>query len=54
VAAARELTKLHEEWLCGTPAQVEAALKAKDKILGEFVVVVHRGNDGPDHHAQAG
>lgn len=39
VAAARELTKVYEEWLTGTPEEILAKLKARDKILGEFVVV---------------
>lgn len=39
VAAARELTKVYEEWLTGTPAEILEKLKAREKILGEFVVV---------------
>ncbi|MBI5202268.1 MAG: 16S rRNA (cytidine(1402)-2'-O)-methyltransferase, partial [Elusimicrobia bacterium] len=39
VALARELSKVYEEWLTGTPAEVLAKLKAKTEILGEFVVV---------------
>ncbi|MBI5623499.1 MAG: 16S rRNA (cytidine(1402)-2'-O)-methyltransferase [Elusimicrobia bacterium] len=37
--AAREMTKIHEEWVCGTVAEVRAALTAKKEILGEFVLV---------------
>ena len=40
-ALARELTKLHEEWLTGTAAEVRAALAAKPEILGEFVACFH-------------
>lgn len=39
VALARELSKVYEEWIIGTPAEVLAKLKAKTEILGEFVVV---------------
>ena len=40
-AVCRELTKLHEEWLTGTVAEVRAALEARAELLGEFVVVLH-------------
>lgn len=40
-AVCRELTKLHEEWLTGTVAEVAAALGAKKEILGEFVACFH-------------
>jgi 16S rRNA (cytidine1402-2'-O)-methyltransferase len=40
-ALCRELTKLHEEWLTGTAAEVRAALAAKPEILGEFVACFH-------------
>ncbi len=39
--AARELSKIHEEWLRGTVAAVKDALAAKAQILGEFVVLFH-------------
>jgi 16S rRNA (cytidine1402-2'-O)-methyltransferase len=37
----RELSKLHEEWLRGTVAEVRAALAGRPELLGEFVVVLH-------------
>jgi 16S rRNA (cytidine1402-2'-O)-methyltransferase len=40
VAAARELTKVHEEFLRGTVAEVRSELAARDRIRGEFTVVV--------------
>jgi 16S rRNA (cytidine1402-2'-O)-methyltransferase len=36
----RELTKLHEEIMCGTAADVLKALAQKDTIKGEFTVVL--------------
>jgi 16S rRNA (cytidine1402-2'-O)-methyltransferase len=40
VAVARELTKLHEEFLRGTIAEVRAQLTSRDRIRGEFVVLI--------------
>lgn len=41
VCLARELTKLHEEELIGTPSQVAAALRARDgELKGEVVLLV--------------
>jgi len=39
--AARELTKIHEEWLRGTIESVKEALAAKPQILGAFAVLFH-------------
>ncbi|HEX4047935.1 MAG TPA: rRNA (cytidine-2'-O-)-methyltransferase, partial [Elusimicrobiota bacterium] len=39
--AARELSKVHEEWLRGDVAAVKAALAGRAEILGEFVVLFH-------------
>ena len=39
VALARELSKLHEEWITGTAAQALENLRKKKEILGEFVVM---------------
>jgi 16S rRNA (cytidine1402-2'-O)-methyltransferase len=38
---ARELSKLHEEWLFGSIADVRARLSAKPELLGEFVVMLN-------------
>jgi len=38
---ARELSKVHEEWLWGTVAEVRARLAGREKQLGEFVVMLH-------------
>jgi 16S rRNA (cytidine1402-2'-O)-methyltransferase len=40
VVLARELTKLHEEFLRGPVAQVRAALKTRDRMRGEFVLLI--------------
>jgi 16S rRNA (cytidine1402-2'-O)-methyltransferase len=37
---ARELTKLHEEFVRGTCAEVFAEFSSRDKILGEFVIIL--------------
>jgi 16S rRNA (cytidine1402-2'-O)-methyltransferase len=38
--AARELTKLHEEFLRGTVAEVRKNLAARDRIRGEFTLLI--------------
>ncbi len=40
VVAARELTKMHEEFIRGTPMQVMDLLKEKTSIKGEFTVLI--------------
>jgi 16S rRNA (cytidine1402-2'-O)-methyltransferase len=42
VVVARELTKLHEEFLRGTPAEVRALLGARPAIKGEITLLVGR------------
>jgi 16S rRNA (cytidine1402-2'-O)-methyltransferase len=42
IAIARELTKLHEEFLRGTPATLREALSARAAIKGEITLVVGR------------
>jgi 16S rRNA (cytidine1402-2'-O)-methyltransferase len=44
VVACRELTKIHEEVVAGTAAEVLARLTAKGGLRGEFVVIVSTGN----------
>jgi 16S rRNA (cytidine1402-2'-O)-methyltransferase len=39
-AVAREVTKLHEEFLRGTVAELHKELVARDRIRGEFVLVI--------------
>jgi 16S rRNA (cytidine1402-2'-O)-methyltransferase len=40
VVVARELTKIHEEFLRGTVAEVRAQLGERDRIRGEFVLLI--------------
>lgn len=40
VVLARELTKLHEEFLRGTVAEVRAALGERDRVRGEMVLLL--------------
>lgn len=40
IAIARELTKLHEEFLRGTAAEVLATLRARPSIRGEMVLLI--------------
>ena len=40
---ARELSKIHEEWLHGTLPEILAALRARPQILGEITLLVDRG-----------
>ena len=40
VVVARELTKLHEEFLRGTAAEVRAQLAARDAVKGEFTLLI--------------
>ena len=37
----RELTKLYEEVLVGTGRQLHEILSERNKILGEFVILIH-------------
>jgi 16S rRNA (cytidine1402-2'-O)-methyltransferase len=47
VVAARELTKLHEEVLRGTAAEIREKLVARDSVRGEFVVLISKATE-PD------
>jgi len=47
VVAARELTKLHEEFLRGTVSEVRRDLATRDRIRGEFTLLI----EAPPHSA---
>ena len=49
VAVARELTKLHEEFLRGAVADIRKELASRDRIRGEFVLLI----EGPARAANA-
>ena len=40
---AREMTKIHEEWLRGTLVDIVGAMRARPQIRGEITLVVARG-----------
>ena len=40
---ARELTKVHEEWLIGSLTEIRAALAAREVIRGEITIIVAGG-----------
>jgi len=42
-AIARELTKMNEEVVRGTLSEIHASLERRDRILGEFVLVIGSG-----------
>jgi 16S rRNA (cytidine1402-2'-O)-methyltransferase len=48
VVAARELTKLHEEFLRGTAAEVHRALAERVSIRGEFTLVIGPAGGGEE------
>lgn len=48
VVVARELTKIHEEFIRGTAAEVVGKLKEKDKIRGEIVLLLGGRTDPLD------
>jgi 16S rRNA (cytidine1402-2'-O)-methyltransferase len=45
IVIARELTKIHEEVLRGTAAEIRAILAARDMIRGEFVVLIAKSSE---------
>jgi 16S rRNA (cytidine1402-2'-O)-methyltransferase len=40
VVVARELTKIHEEFLRGSAAEIRAKLAARDSVKGEFTILI--------------
>jgi 16S rRNA (cytidine1402-2'-O)-methyltransferase len=47
VVVARELTKIHEEFLEGTAASIADTLAARPAIRGEFTILVARAEAAP-------
>jgi 16S rRNA (cytidine1402-2'-O)-methyltransferase len=56
IAVARELTKIHEEFLRGTVAEVRTQLGERDRIRGELTVLlpVHSGSRPPHDELREG
>jgi 16S rRNA (cytidine1402-2'-O)-methyltransferase len=54
VVVARELTKIHEEFLRGTAAEVRAQLAAKPSVKGEITLLLGRPVKGAEAEAGAG
>ncbi len=54
IVVARELTKLHEEVLRGTAAEILAILEARDSIRGEFVILVAKASEPAPDDTPAG
>jgi 16S rRNA (cytidine1402-2'-O)-methyltransferase len=54
VVAARELTKLHEELLRGTVSEVRLHLTARDRIRGEFVLLIEAPKPSSSEAGHAG
>jgi 16S rRNA (cytidine1402-2'-O)-methyltransferase len=53
IAVARELTKLHEEFLRGTVTEVREALSQRDRIRGEMVLLIDVHPQTPESVATA-
>jgi 16S rRNA (cytidine1402-2'-O)-methyltransferase len=51
VVVARELTKLHEEYLRGSVGEVLAELKSRNAVKGEMTVLVGRSEKGASERA---
>ncbi len=50
--AAREISKVYEEWISGSLQDVKGALSRKSEVLGEFVVLFHPAKERANgrHH----
>ena len=47
VVVARELTKVHEEFLRGTAAEIRATLAAREAVKGEFTILIGKATQPP-------
>ncbi len=47
VVVARELTKLHEEYLRGTAAEIRERLAARDSVKGEMTLLIGKATEPP-------
>jgi 16S rRNA (cytidine1402-2'-O)-methyltransferase len=46
VVVARELTKIHEEFLRGTASEVRLALSSRERVRGEIVLLIEAASGG--------
>jgi 16S rRNA (cytidine1402-2'-O)-methyltransferase len=53
VVVARELTKIHEEFLRGSATEVRAQLAAKPSVKGEITLLLGRPVKGAEAHSEA-
>src|ERR1700720_2592672 len=51
VVIAREVTKLHEEFLRGRAAEVLEGLKSRDGVKGEITLLIGKGEESQEHVA---
>ena len=51
IVVARELTKLHEEYLRGTAAEIRALLEARESVKGEFTLLIAKREGPPPDEA---
>jgi 16S rRNA (cytidine1402-2'-O)-methyltransferase len=47
VVVAREITKIHEEFLRGTAGEIRAALASRPRVKGEITLLIGKGEDTP-------
>jgi 16S rRNA (cytidine1402-2'-O)-methyltransferase len=47
IVVARELTKLHEEFLRGTAAEIRAQLASRDAVKGEITILIGKATEPP-------
>jgi 16S rRNA (cytidine1402-2'-O)-methyltransferase len=47
IVLARELTKVHEEFLEGTPAEIIATLSQRPSLKGEFTILIGKDETPP-------
>jgi 16S rRNA (cytidine1402-2'-O)-methyltransferase len=47
IVVARELTKIHEEFLRGTAAEIRAQLESRDAVKGEITLLIGKATEPP-------
>jgi 16S rRNA (cytidine1402-2'-O)-methyltransferase len=54
VVVARELTKIHEEFLRGTAAEIRAELESRDSVKGEITILIAKAEASPRDETPVG